>query len=398
VSAATPTMRPADAPATAWDAIVIGAGPAGAFTALQLARAGARTLLVDRKPFPRAKVCGGCVNARAVGILEAAGLGDEMRAAGARPVSAIELRTNNRHASLPLPPGLAITRATLDAIIVRAAIAAGAESICASGAVEPGEGPDAGVRSVRLTHPDGPPVTVSAKVVITADGLGNGALRDAEAFASTVDPTARIGVGVVAEPGTVPAAAGVITMIVAPDGYVGIAMVEHGRVNIAAALDPATLKAHGSPAAAVRAILATAGFAAGPALDTLDWQGTLPLTRRLSNIAGHRLFVLGDAAGYVEPFTGEGMAWALASAESLAPLALRAIAQWDASIPTTWQRTYDATVTQSQRSCRTVARALRHPSLVGAAVAALSHWPSLARPIVSRVALGRAGAPLGITR
>ena len=108
--------------------------------------------------------------------------------------------------------------------------------------------------------------------------------------------------------------------------------------------------------------------------------------------------VLGDAAGYVEPFTGEGMAWALASAEALAPIALRAIAEWDASIPHTWQRTYDATVTQSQRSCRTVARALRHPSLVGAAVAALSHWPSLARPIVSRVALGRAGAPLGITR
>ena len=77
-----PTMRPADAPAAAWDAIVIGAGPAGAFTALQLARAGARTLLVDRKPFPRAKVCGGCVNARAVAILERAGLGDSMREIG----------------------------------------------------------------------------------------------------------------------------------------------------------------------------------------------------------------------------------------------------------------------------------------------------------------------------
>ena len=97
--------------------------------ALQLARAGARTLLVDRKPFPRAKVCGGCVNARAVAILERAGLGDSMRAAGARPVSAIQLRANNHQAGLPLPPSLAITRAALDAIIVRAAIAAGADGL-----------------------------------------------------------------------------------------------------------------------------------------------------------------------------------------------------------------------------------------------------------------------------
>jgi flavin-dependent dehydrogenase len=60
-------------------------------------------------------------------------------------------------------------------------------------------------------------------------------------------------------------------------------------------------------------------------------------------VAGHRpahqthhvprwqivLFVIGDAAGYVEPFTGEGMAWALAAADGLAPLAARAVGAWD---------------------------------------------------------------------
>src|SRR4051812_5069596 len=53
-----------------WDLIVIGAGPAGAISAMLAARSGFATLLVDRKRFPRAKVCGGCLNASAVGILQ----------------------------------------------------------------------------------------------------------------------------------------------------------------------------------------------------------------------------------------------------------------------------------------------------------------------------------------
>jgi flavin-dependent dehydrogenase len=54
----------------------------------------------------------------------------------------------------------------------------------------------------------------------------------------------------------------------------------------------------------------------GGAFDPLDWLGTLPLTRRTPRPAGHRVLVVGDAAGYVEPFTGEGMAWALATASA----------------------------------------------------------------------------------
>jgi flavin-dependent dehydrogenase len=69
-----PSITPTAASDVIWDAIVIGAGPAGAFSALQLARAGQRVLLLEAKRFPRQKVCGGCVNAKAVAILQQVGL------------------------------------------------------------------------------------------------------------------------------------------------------------------------------------------------------------------------------------------------------------------------------------------------------------------------------------
>jgi len=61
---ATLTLEAACEPT--WDAIVLGAGPAGALAARQLGASGARVLLVDRKAFPRWKVCGACLNGQAL--------------------------------------------------------------------------------------------------------------------------------------------------------------------------------------------------------------------------------------------------------------------------------------------------------------------------------------------
>ena len=60
-----PTLSLADASARTWDAVVVGAGPAGAVAARELARRGTTVLLVDRASFPRNKVCGACLNVRA---------------------------------------------------------------------------------------------------------------------------------------------------------------------------------------------------------------------------------------------------------------------------------------------------------------------------------------------
>src|SRR5690606_5716068 len=140
----------------------------------------------------------------------------------------------------------------------------------------------------------------------------------------------------VAAPGVLDAVDGEVTMAIGAGGYVGVASVEGGRVQVAAALDPAYLKAAGGPAPAVRAILASAHIALSSDADGLTWVGTVPLTRRVSTPVARRVFVIGDAASYVEPFTGEGMGWALASAEALVPLVLRAVHTWDVRIEQQW--------------------------------------------------------------
>ena len=95
----------AQARVNTWDAIVIGAGPAGALSATLLARQGSSVLLVERRAFPRRKVCGGCLNARALASLDRAGLEPRVRALGATTVNALRLHQRGRSAVLELPPG-----------------------------------------------------------------------------------------------------------------------------------------------------------------------------------------------------------------------------------------------------------------------------------------------------
>ena len=101
-----------------------------------------------------------------------------------------------------------------------------------------------------------------------------------------------------------------VYMACAAEGYVGQVVVEDGRMDMAAALDPLAVKAAGGPGELATKIIDQAGFPPVPDLARLPWKGTPHLTRQSPRLGGERLFVLGDAAGYVEPFTGEGMAWA----------------------------------------------------------------------------------------
>jgi flavin-dependent dehydrogenase len=109
------------------------------------------------------------------------------------------------------------------------------------------------------------------------------------------------------------------------------------------------------------------------------------LTRRAPCLADERLFVIGDAAGYVEPFTGEGIAWALASGRAVAPLVQRAAEHWHPGLEREWAAVYRREVAQRQFACRLLAGVLRHPILTRAAVALLAQAPFLARPIIRRM-------------
>ena len=345
-----------------WDAVVLGAGPAGALAARQLAAGGARVLLVEKRRFPRWKVCGACLNGQALAVLRSVGLGDVVDDGSALPLNefCVALGSSGEASRFPLPEGRAISRARLDSELVEAAIDAGSAFVSEVEG-EVGESLEA-TRPVRLRCVEGrQETTVQGRVVLVAAGLASRCLERDPTIRTQVRPNSKIGAGCVVDAFPRFYQEGSIFMAVGRWGYVGLVRVEDGSLNVAAAFDKGFLKASGSPARAAVEVLAEAGFPAIPELETVQWQGTGGLTRRTTPIARRRLFLLGDSTGYVEPFTGEGMGWALASGRAVVPLALRGIDCWHSSLEQEWTRLHRRLIGRRQRFCRWLSTALRHP-------------------------------------
>lgn len=373
-----------------WDAIVIGAGPAGSLAALELARGGARVLLVERSEFPRQKVCGACLNGRALEVLRVSGLGRLSEDLGGIPLDFFHVGHAKRSARLTLPAGIAVSRSRLDAALAEAAIDAGVQFLPETRAavhpvpIDSKSQADGTIRSVTLTcrHQE---IQVDARVIVVASGLGAACLTHEPSFRTLVSKGSRVGAGCRIErcpdfyrPCT-------IFMAVGRSGYVGLTRVDDGSLNVAAAFDKPFLARCGSPQAASAAVLAEAGFPAIRDFEDVPWKGTLSLTRRVRPLAGDRLFLIGDACGYVEPFTGEGMAWALMSAQGVVPLAMRGIDHWQPSLAREWEDFHRRRIGRRQHLCRAMASLLRHPWLMRGAFEIASFAPSAASLIIDRV-------------
>lgn len=358
-----------------WGVVVVGAGVAGAVAAWCLARRGATVLLADKAEWPRDKACGGCVNAAALHALATLGL--QLPAALGRPYGRMQLAARGRQASFALPVGRAVSRRRLDQVLVTAAIRAGARFAPATHVALADHSDSAGrwleLRQGSELH------AVRARVVLACDGLGSRVLGDSAEIAAD----SRIGVGAVIA-GAPPAyRTGIIYMACADNGYAGLVRVEDGGLNVGAALDPAWVKHVGGPAAAVGCTLESAGLPAIDALDDAHWRGTPQLTRRHRRLGGERLLALGDAAGYVEPFTGEGMAWAIAAAAAIEPLALAAVAGWCDDLVDAWTARHRDLVHSRQQACRSIARVLRRPGLIAGAVGLAAAAPIVAAPLTA---------------
>ena len=364
-----------------WDVAVVGAGPAGAMVAHELGRRGCSVLLLERQPFPRWKVCGACLNGAAQGALARAGLGGLVARAGAPRLRELRMTGWGRTASVALEGSVALSRGALDHALVRAAVAEGV--VFAHGAsAELGPARDGG-RTLTVRRANGKQ-NVRARVVVSAAGLHG--LRSpaiaGSAPLATVQAGSRVGVGAVLEGGGSGYGPGTVHMVVGPAGYVGLVRQEDRRLNVAAAFDAEWMRRNGSPERAVRAHLESAGMPLLPDGIHRGWKGTPPLTRRLSSLAEERLFLVGDAAGYVEPFTGEGMAWALWGALALAPLVHAGVARWDEALVRRWNQVHRRRIRRGQRVCSKVAWSLRRPLMAHVALRVLGAAPGLARPLV----------------
>jgi menaquinone-9 beta-reductase len=362
-----------------WSVLIVGAGPAGAVAARELARRGVDVLLVDRATFPRWKVCGCCLNGNALSTLERLGLGMLPKRFGACPLSDMCLSVQRREARIALAGSVALSRETFDAALI-------AEALCAGATFLPGTNATladltTSVRSVRLRNRD-QEVCVAARVVLAADGLGGALLTRSGENPAPAITGARIGAGVVHtrvpdfyQPGT-------LYMTCGAGGYLGLVRLEDGRLDLAAAFDTDELRRRGNPGVGAATLLDAAGWPAPPDLHRVAWRGTPALMRQPRRLAAERIFVVGDAAGYIEPFTGEGMAWALASGVAVVPFAIRAAAAWQDKWQREWTQCYRRVVTRRQTGCRVAAAVLRHPLMAGGVVAVLSRVPVLAVPFI----------------
>ncbi len=367
--------------ASEWEAVVIGAGPAGSVAAHQVAKRGLSVLLVDKARFPRTKVCGSCVSERALGALEAAGLSGPIRNLNPPRLSEFRLTFENQTVRLPLRGGISLSREKLDFLLVEQAIGAG---VCfLQGTRAALEGIEGGKRWIRLEQSSGS-VRVKARVVLVSDGIGGESLGPETGFQSMVRAGSRMGLGTVVEENSHDYPFGTIHMAVAREGYVGVVRLEDGRLNVAAALDPLLLKSR-EPFEAVAGILEEAGLPEISALAKAHWRGTPLLTRRPKAVSGNRFFILGDAAGYAEPFTGEGIAWAVETGRAVASFAQEGVRKWDPSLEKRWMKTHQDLVSSRQQFCRLLTLGLRQRFLLRIGMKILSREPGWAVPLVSRI-------------
>jgi flavin-dependent dehydrogenase len=360
------------------DALVIGGGPAGAMAALASARMGLETLLVDRAAHPREKVCGCCLAPFGQHVLRAAGVSDVLE--GSREVGIVRLSTGSRSVRVQRHGTRVLSRSTLDAGVLRHAVHAGARLAWPFVATVLPDG------CAMIRGPGGERM-IRARVRIVADGLRGGALSNDSRFVWRVRRASRIGVGATLPANAVEVADDEIRMQVDACGYVGLVRLPDGRVDVAAAVRPQAIRASGGPAPLMRRLLgATARDQAS--VDSADWIGTPHLWRERDRLQAEDIIVAGDAAGYVEPFTGEGMGWALATGQAAGEHA-SAVIHGTAEMRA-WDKRVRGLVGDARARCGWTARTLRHPTLVHAALGAAAAWPSLAARIATSMGGARA--------
>jgi flavin-dependent dehydrogenase len=324
-----------------YDVIVCGAGPAGSVAATVLARGGARVLLLDRARFPRDKLCGDTINPGTIAVLRRLGL---MRGfeGSARPVDGMivtgERGVRVRAAYGAGVRGMAILRRDLDAALVREAAAAGArvedEVLVRSALVDADDG-DPRVRGVVIAGRDGRDLRVPAPLVIAADGRRS---RLALPLGLARHPRRPRRWAIGAYFADVAGMTSFGEMHIRRGQYLGVAPVPCDLANVCLVVPrpstaPEARRAAGragrdgldDPSAALRTAIegdrelrdrfAGARMAAPPVV-----LGPLAVDVAVPGAPG--LLLAGDAAGFIDPMTGDGLRFAVRGGELAAEVAL----------------------------------------------------------------------------
>jgi flavin-dependent dehydrogenase len=388
-----------DAASTTFDAVVVGAGLAGSTVAIQLARAGWSVALIERQRFPRRKVCGECVAASNLPLLQALGVGDAFNARAGPPLRQVTLLHGDSAVTADLPTaehdrfpwGRALGRETLDDLLLEQARAAGAEVFqpwAAKSILGKAGAWHCEVRAVESAAL----LRLRATVVIDAHGSWEDLPSDrprrrlARSAADLFAFKANFVASALPE--------GAISVLALDGGYGGMVVADGGMTTLACCIRRDRLSALRGAAPGLRVGDAVEAWlqrecagvrhALHGALRDGPWMTSGPLDPGARLDAGDEIFRVGNAAGEAHPILGEGMSMALQSAALLCSHLLgheSAAAVPDGVLQAEIQRRYAAAWRKEFATRLRLAAAFAHLAMRPRGAAALMKlvqaWPGL---------------------
>ncbi|GBG13342.1 FAD-dependent oxidoreductase [Novimethylophilus kurashikiensis] len=325
-------------PPVGYEALIIGGGPAGAPTAMLLARAGRRVAVLEQSTFPRRKVCGEFISAPSLALLDALGLGQAFSTMAGPEVREVGLFVGRDKIVVPMPVadgspyGRALSRDKLDTWLLDQASQAGATIYQPYKALAL-EALHSGWRCTAQHRATNETLTIEAPVVIAAHGSWeSGRLPTQTATSHT--PHDLLGFKAHFRNSRLPP--GLMPLLVFPGGYGGMVESDGGRVSLSCCIRRDRLAAIRQPGmsageAVLRHIashcLGVAEVVEGAVLED-DWLAAGPIQPGLRRAPHPGIFLVGNAAGEAHPIIADGLSIALQSAWLLSQ---RLLAQpsWD---------------------------------------------------------------------
>ncbi len=319
------------------EVVVVGGGPGGSALAGLLASAGHEVVLLDKARFPRHKACSEYVNPEAVRILDRLGVGESVRSAGAHVVERMVVHAPGGERFVADFPrveegrvALGLSRYRLDELLLRHAASLGAtvrEGSHVRDVIREG-GRAVGVEATV----NGQRETIRAHLIVGADGHHSVVSR-ALGLEGT-QPLLRQ-TGLVAHYRGVEGFDDHGELHVGRNGYAGLAPLEDGLTNVAfvaSAKRVATREvgiARFFDDALVEFPLVAERLRGASRVGSV--RGVGPMAHRPRRTTGDGFLLVGDAAGFLDPFTGEGIYEALKAAQLAAPVAIASLRARDTS-------------------------------------------------------------------
>jgi flavin-dependent dehydrogenase len=381
-----------------YEVAIVGAGPAGSAAAIYLARLGAHVVLVDRAAFPRDKPCAEYLSPACEPLLRELGVLDEVEATAPARLRGFRIYTPNgasfrgdfagtrdANGHALFETGFAIPRMRLDAALVNAARRAGVEVREGWRLAQITRGED-GISS--LTPTTGSPLTT--QIVLAADGVHSTIARRLRLHATG----SLRKIALVAHMRGIAGLDDYGEVHVAGRRYVGLAPLEpmpHADLcNVAMVVDEAR-DGHalaGRPEAFLLSTLETFPRLRGRLAGATVVRPTLTTSRvcvRARRVVGDGLMLIGDAAGYYDPFTGEGIFHALESARLATTTAASGLANGDftASALAPYARASRIAFRGKRTIERIIQAAVQVPPLMDHLAAVMTRHPGMADTVVA---------------